>query len=179
MLKKILYAVAAIVGVLVAVGFVLPRQVHVERSVSIARPATEVFPLTNSLSRFNDWSPWADIDPAAKITFAGPDSGVGASMHWTGNSKVGTGTDTIVESVADRHVGLELEFSGRDKARSSIELVPAGGGTTVTWTFDMDAGVGPVGRYFGLLMDKFIGPDYERGLGRLKSLAEAAPRPEG
>jgi len=172
MLKKILYAIAVLVGVLVAIGFVLPRQVHVERSVSIARPAADVFPLANSLRRFNDWSPWVDIDPAAKVTFAGPDSGVGASMHWAGNSKVGTGTDTIVESVADRHVGLELDFGPQGKATSSIGLAPAGGGTTVTWTLDMDVGAGPIGRYFGLFMDRIIGPDYERGLGRLKVLAE-------
>jgi hypothetical protein len=96
-------------------------------------------------------------------------------MHWVGNSKVGTGTDTILESVADRHVGLELDFGPQGKAKSSIELVPAGGGTTVTWTFDMDAGAGPIGRYFGLFMDRLIGPDYARGLGRLKALAESAP----
>ena len=171
MLKKILYVILALVGVLLAVGFVLPRQVHVERSVSIDKPAAELFPLANSLRRFNEWSPWVDIDPAAKITFAGPDSGVGASMHWAGNSKVGTGTDTIVESVPDRHVGLELDF-GQGKAKSSIDLAPATAGTKVTWTLDMDLGAGPIGRYFGLFLDGMIGPDYERGLGRLKALAE-------
>ncbi len=175
MLKKILYVIVALVGVLVAVGFVLPRHVHVERSVSIARPAGEMFPRVNSLRKFNDWSPWVDIDPAAVITFSGPDSGVGASMHWAGNRKIGTGSDTIIESVADRHVGLELDFGGQGKSKSSIELEPAVGGTKVTWTLDMDLGAGPIRRYFGLFMDGMIGPDYERGLGRLKTLAEAPP----
>jgi len=39
----------------------------------------------------------------------------------------------------------------------------------------MDLGAGPIRRYFGLFMDGMIGPDYERGLGRLKTLAEAPP----
>ena len=177
MLKKILYVVAALVGVLVAVGFVLPRQVHVERSVSIGRPPADVFPLANSLKRFNEWSPWKDIDPTAQITFSGPDSGVGSSMHWAGNRQIGTGTDTIIASDTDRQVRLELDFGPQGKATSAIQFAPASDGTTVTWTLDMDVGASPVGRYAGLFMDRIIGPDYERGLARLKALAEAPPRP--
>jgi hypothetical protein len=174
MFRKILYAVFAIIAVLVVVGFVLPRQVHVERSIVVDRPPPAVFPYANSLRRFNEWSPWADIDPAAKITFDGPDSGVGSRMHWAGNKKVGVGTDTIVESAENRHVGLELDFGPQGKATSTIELTPTGGGTRVRWTLDMDVGAGPVGRYVGLFMDRIIGPDYERGLAKLKHLAEAA-----
>ena len=176
MLKAILYSIAAILGTLLVVGMLLPRQVHVERSVSVARPPAEVFPLANSLKRFNEWSPWRDIDPAAKITFSGPDSGVGSSMHWDGNKQIGTGTDTIIASLPDRQVRLELDFGPQGKATSAIELAPADGGTRVTWTLDMDVGSGPVGRYAGLFMDRIIGPDYERGLAKLKALAES-PRP--
>jgi hypothetical protein len=176
MLRKILYAVAGFVALVVVVGFLLPRQIHVERSQVIDRPAATVFPLVNSLKRFNEWSPWADVDPAAKLTFAGPESGVGSSLHWEGNKKIGIGTDTIVESVADRHVGLTLDFGG-SQATSSINLVAEGAGTKVTWTLDLDVGVNPLGRYAGLFMDRMIGPDYERGLARLKVLAEATPQP--
>ena len=81
-----------------------------------------------------------------------------------------------MESVPDRHVGLELDFGAQGKSKSAIEFEPAAGGTKVTWTLDMDLGAGPVGRYFGLFLDGMIGPDYERGLGRLKTLAEAKPQ---
>ena len=47
-----------------------------------------------------------------------------------------------------------------------------GDGTHVTWSFDSDMGAGPIGRYFGLLMDRMVGPDFEGGLANLKALAE-------
>ena len=31
---------------------------------------------------------------------------------------------------------------------------------------------GMMDRWFGLLMDRFIGPDYDKGLAKLKALAE-------
>ena len=37
-------------------------------------------------------------------------------------------------------------------------------------------GAGPVGRWFGLMMDRLIGLDYEKGLANLKTLAEGLPK---
>ena len=40
----------------------------------------------------------------------------------------------------------------------------------------IDLGGNPVNRYFGLIMDKMIGPDFEEGLAKLKEIAEAGTR---
>ena len=48
------------------------------------------------------WSPWAKIDPAAKITFEGPPAGTGAGYTWAGNNKVGEGRMTITDSQLER-----------------------------------------------------------------------------
>jgi|GEM_PF-6909325 len=40
-------------------------------------------------------SPYVSLDPAAKYSFAGPSAGPGASIAWSGNSKVGEGRMTI------------------------------------------------------------------------------------
>jgi len=42
-------------------------------------------------------------------------------------------------------------------AKSTIALAPQGSSTRVTWTLDIDMGAGPVGHYFGLVMDRMIG----------------------
>ncbi len=42
------------------------------------------------------------------------------------------------------------------------------------WTSGGDLGFNPMHRWFGLFMDKFIGPDFERGLVKLQELSEAA-----
>ena len=44
-------------------------------------------------------------------------------------------------------------------------------GTRLTWSFDANLD-SMVGRYMGLMMDKWVGSDYEGGLARLKELAE-------
>ena len=55
---------------------------------------------------------------------------------------------------------------------------PAGDSCMVHWIVEGDLGYNPVNRYFGLLMNKMMGPDFERGLEpkedcrRKKGLAE-------
>jgi hypothetical protein len=43
----------------------------------------------------------------------------------------------------------------------------------------MDVGLGgsPVSRWFGVFMDRMIGPDYERGLAQLRTFVESQPKP--
>ena len=55
-----------------------------------------------------------------------------------------------------------------------MRLRPEGSGTRVTWTNEGDMGTNPVNRYFGLMMDSMVGPDFEAGLKNLKALAERA-----
>jgi len=175
MLKKLLGALLIVVIVLVGVAYMLPRDSHVERSVVIDRPAAVVFPFVNSFKRFNEWSPWVQYDPNAKLTFSGPDAGPGAAMSWAGNSKVGPGSEIITESIPDKRVSVDLDFGDMGTSKASWLLSPAGNSTTVVWTLDANVGNNPIGRYMGLFMDKMVGADYERGLAQLKALAEKAP----
>ena len=46
--------------------------------------------------------------------------------------------------------------------------------TLVTWHAEGDFGFNPIARYFGPLMDGFMGPDFEKGLAGLKKKVEAA-----
>jgi hypothetical protein len=45
-------------------------------------------------------------------------------------------------------------------------------GTKVTWGDYADVGFNPYGRYFILFMDAFMGPDFEKGLNKLKNVIE-------
>lgn len=175
MLKKILLGIIGLAIVLALVGFLLPREVHVERSIVIDRPASVVFATVNSFQRFDEWSPWQELDPNMKQGASGPRSGVGATLTWSGNDKVGTGTQKITAVEPDRTVTTELAFDGMTPAKAEFRLAPAGTGTQVTWTMDSDMGTNPIGRYFGLMLDGMIGKDYERGLTKLKAVVEKLP----
>lgn len=175
LLKRLAFGLAGLFGLLLVVGFLLPSSARVERSVLIDRPASVVFPLLNSYQRFNEWSPWFGLDPAAEYTYSGAQSGVGASMAWKGNEQVGVGKQTITLSEPSRRLDTDLDFGDMGLAKAAFVLAPEGQGTRVTWSFSTDLGNNPLNRYFGLLMDKFVGADYERGLSQLKVLAEKLP----
>lgn len=173
-LKGLLVAVAAIVLLFVAVGLlVLPAQVHVERSTAIEASPAQVYQLVASMRRFNEWSPWADLDPAARYEYSGPGEGVGARMTWHSDKpEVGAGSQEVVAAVPGREVRVRLSFEGQGEAMSGFMLEPRDMGTVATWFFDMDLGMNPLMRWMGLVIDGPIGADYEKGLSRLKAAAE-------
>nr|WP_298131053.1 SRPBCC family protein [uncultured Pseudoxanthomonas sp.] len=177
-MKFIRWVLAAIVVlglVFVAGGLLLPSTTHVERSVVIDRSPSQVFATLDSFERFAAWSPWAEYDPQAKYTFEGPARGVGARMRWAGNRAVGSGSQEITASEPHHRIVVALDFDG-SQAQASYLLAPEGQGTRVTWAFDSAHGYNPFKRWLGLVFDRMIGADYEKGLARLKAMLEADPR---
>jgi uncharacterized membrane protein len=179
MIKKLLIGVAGLVVALAVIGLLLPRMSHIERSITIDRPAALVYATVNSFRLFPQWSPWQDLDPNMKQSVSGPPDGVGAKLVWTGNDKVGSGTQIITASTPDKSVESDVDFGGMGTAKSTFTLTDNGASTQVKWSLDSDMGKGPVGHYFGLMMDSMVGKDYERGLAKLKALIEAMPRGDG
>jgi len=157
-------------------GLLCPATSHLERSTLIERPPAEVFATLDSFGRFNEWSPWFEMDPTAKYTYSGPASGVGARMAWVGNSAVGSGSQEIMESVPDSRIVNALDFGG-SQAKAAFKLAPHGNGTQVVWSFDSEHGYNPINRLFGaLLLERVVGNDYEKGLAKLKGVLERSPR---
>lgn len=166
--------IVAILGGVVALASLKPNTFSVARSAVIAAPAEAVFARLVDFHEWRDWSPWAKLDPNATSTFEGPNSGVGASMAWSGNRKVGAGRMTILECVKDELLRIKLEFQRPMRAThaAAFELKPEGPGTRLVWTMkgknDFQA------KLFSLFVDcdRLIGADFERGLANLKALIE-------
>ena len=173
-LKNLAIGLVALVVILAGIGLLLPESAHVERSVvAKARPEI-VFRLLNNLHEFNRWSPWSDLDPNMTTSFEGPADGVGAKMSWSGNSTVGVGTQQIIESVPNKRVRASLQFSGYDHpSTATFTLTPQGEDTKIVWSYDTSMGYDIVSRYFGLMLDRWVGKDYARGLTVLARLAES------
>lgn len=176
-LKWLAISLAGLIVAICGVGFFLPDTAHVERSIVInAKPAT-VFTVLNGFALFNQWSPWANIDPAATNTVSGPHSGVGAMQAWAGNEDVGTGSQEIIESTPYTMIKIKLVFGDfTSENTATYTLTPEGEGTHLTWGYDTISGGNLMYRYFGLMMDGMLGPDYEKGLARLKTLVESLPK---
>lgn len=174
-LKYLFLIIAALAVVIVVVGFFLPKSVHMERSTTINASIDKVFQQVNTFEDYNSWSPWFERDPNAEYQFSGPETGVGAKMAWqSDDAQVGDGSQEIVESTYPKHVKTELMFGEDPKPGYAVftleELGPRE--TKITWSFEADFGNNIIGRYFGLMMDSMLGPDYEKGLASLKANVE-------
>jgi uncharacterized protein YndB with AHSA1/START domain len=174
MLKKILIGLVVLVALFLVVVAMQPSEFHVERTATIAAPPAEVFAQVNDLHKWDAWSPWAKLDPNAKIAFEGPEAGQGAAMSWAGNDKVGEGKMTVVESRPNEAVKLKVDFvkpfEGTSNSDFAFKL--EGDGTAVTWA--MSAHHNFMEKAFCLVMNgkKMIGDDMEKGLAQLKAAAE-------
>lgn len=172
MLRNILIGVGVLVLVLVGGAYLTPRHVHVERTVTIYAPPEAIFPYINDYRAFNEWSPWADRDPEAVYQYSNPPYGEGATMTWSGNDQVGSGSQEITLSDYPTRLETHLDFGAQGDAYAFFDLQPTDEGTDVTWGFDTDMGMNPIARYMGLMMDGLVGADYEQGLLNLRDLVE-------
>ena len=174
-LKIVLGIVVALAVAFVIGGMLLPSGQYVERSTVINADPAKLFTLVSDYREFNKWSPWAALDPDAEYEFSGPPTGVGSKMIWRSeHPNVGNGEQEIVDIEPGTMVRSKLTFEGFDTPSfATITLAPMANGTKVTWAFDANMET-MLGRYMGLMMDKWVGADYERGLARLKELAEKA-----
>ena len=147
----------------------------VERSKKIAAAPADVFTHVVDLHEWNKWSPWDAIDPNMTKTYTGEAGQVGSAYHWTGNRKVGEGQMTVTEVESPSRVAIALKFIKPFKSESDTELLvtPDGEGSDVTWR--MTGQHTRITKIMGIFrsMDKMVGPDFEKGLTSLKTVAEA------
>ncbi|MCB1167751.1 MAG: SRPBCC family protein [Leptospiraceae bacterium] len=163
---------AGLIAILVLVGFLLPSSYRISRSIEIQKSVDEVFPLVNNLKNQQKWSPWREMDPDMKIEWGSVLEGKGAKYSWTG-PKSGEGSMEITESIQNEKIVTALDFGQQGQATADFLFEPTGDNSVkVTWGFDGSPGMDLVGRYFGLIMESMLGPDYEKGLSHLKKLAE-------
>lgn len=173
MLKAILLTVAVVIAALLAYAAFKPDSFRLSRSATIAAPPEKVFALINDLRRFNEWNPFARMEPTVAITYDASSAGVGGAYHWKGE-KTGEGRMQITESIPAQRVTARLDFSKPFEAHNVVDfsVQPQGSGSTVTWAMH-----GPMPYLNRLMtvffdMDKSVGKDFEAGLTNLKALAE-------
>jgi len=174
----ILAAIVVLILLLLIIAALRPSNFRVERTATIAAPPADAFAQVNDFHKWEAWSPWAKIDPAMKQTYEGAPAGTGAIYTWNGNSKVGEGRMTILESKPTEHIRIKLEFMRPFAATNAAEFSfkPQGDETSVTWS--MDGNFNFMMKVMGLFMsmDKMLGGQFEKGLAQMSTAAQAAPK---
>jgi uncharacterized protein YndB with AHSA1/START domain len=179
MIKKIVTVFAVLFVIIAAFAVYValqPAEFRIERTATIAAAPADVFDQVNDFHKWEAWSPWAKLDPQAKVTFEGAPAGQGAVFTWSGNDDVGEGRMTLAESRPNELVRIDVAFVKPFEGGNISEFAfkPDGEQTAVTWT--MSGRNGFIGKAMCLFvdMDKMLGGAMEKGLAQMKSAAEAA-----
>jgi uncharacterized membrane protein len=153
-------------------GLTQGRGVKVERTVTIARPAAELFRFWRHFDNLPGIMP-----NIASVTTVSP-----TVSPWVGRGPAGTTVEWDAEVVADRQGELiawrsvgdsDLEHGG------SVQFVPAPGdrGTEVKVVLNAAAPAGPLGHLVALVFGKDPDREMRETLRRFKQLMEAGELP--
>ncbi|HVY69235.1 MAG TPA: SRPBCC family protein [Verrucomicrobiae bacterium] len=172
---NILLIIGAVVVIVVVIVAMQPAEFRLSRSTKVSAPPPAVFAQVNDFHNWENWSPWAKIDPAMKQTYSGAPAGNGAIYEWAGNSKAGAGRMTIVESRPGELVRIKLEFLKPFQAENQAEFTfhPQGNQTAVTWTMTGRKNFMFKAVHLLMSMEKMVGGQFEQGLAQMKAVAEA------
>jgi effector-binding domain-containing protein len=175
-MKKVLVILLGIIVILVIIGFVLPRNIDIVKSVNINAPAGSAFAEINDLEKWKDWSYWHNLyKDDMKITYGDVHAGTGGWYSWEGEES-GNGKATVTESIPNQSVKVDLDFMEQGTAKTWYTFEPEGNGTKLTMGFSVDMGINPLMRWVGmLLMKPEMNKAHEYSLERLKAIAEAKP----
>jgi len=172
-LKIFIFILIAFAGLYILACFIAPKKLQIEVEETIDAPPHLVYNLVNDLKKWQDWSPWLELDSNVVYTYTKKTEGVSASSTWKGNSKVGEGTQTIKESILGEKIKMALEFAGVDGiSYANWHFKEDGKKTKVSWDFDGSETAFPF-RIFNLLMKGGLKKSYKKGLTGLKNMAEA------
>ena len=122
----------------------IPTKWSVRRSIRVAAKPENIFPLIKDLERWPAWTEW-NRDRALKLTEIRQPQGV------------------KFKSEAE---------SGIWKFEGILLIKSKGPVSEVFWEVKGNSGANPIRRYFNLMMNRWIAPEFEHGLQRLKENAE-------
>jgi hypothetical protein len=172
-LKNISLIIIAIIVLFLVVAIFLPSTYKVERSAEINWPADSVYNYVADFNNFQAWNPWTPMEPGHKYEITGDSATVGQKYYWEGKT-IGSGQMTFTELKPYSYIKSDIEFLTPQSGKGIVEwnFEPQGEKTKVSWSITGEAGY-PIGRYFGLMMDSFLGKNFEDGMKNLKEKCEA------
>lgn len=178
MKKYILIAIGILIGLVAILAVVVamqPSSFEIERTATINAPAETVFDQVNDFHLWENWSPWAKLDPNMQTTYDGNAEGEGAEYTWKSEDQdVGEGKMTIVKSEPAEHIQIQLEFLAPFAATNTTDFHfdEEEGKTKVKWSMSGERDFMTKAICLVMDMDAMVGGDFEKGLAQLKEEAE-------
>jgi hypothetical protein len=175
-LKVILIVIAVIIAIPLILALFVKKEYSVEREIIINKPKQEVYDYVKFLRNQNNFSKWANMDPAMRKEFRGTDGTVGFVSAWDSDDKnVGKGEQEITKIKEGERIDYEIRFikpfESVAPAYMTTQAISANQ-TKVKWGFEGHMPY-PM-NVMQLFMDLpgMIGDDLQTGLNNLKNILE-------
>ena len=175
-INAFIYSIVVFVGIIVIlfiISLFLPTEYTVERSIIINSEPQEAFRYVNNLNYWQNWVIWnKKNDPTVEFIYKGPMSGVGAVQILKGE-QIDNRKLELTNVIRDKLIEYKL-MTEKNKyiMTGRFDFEKKNGKTKAIWSSYTRIGGNPLEKYFGLLMDKYVGSDIEEGLKNLKELVE-------
>ena len=175
-LKGILIVIGSLIALALIVALFVPKDYTIDRSITIDKPVAEVFGYVKYLKNQDEFSKWANMDPAMTKSYTGTDGQPGYISAWESkDDDVGKGEQEILKITEGSRIDYELRFIEPFESTSLAYLETDGvsiNQTKVTWSFS-----GHMKYPMNLMLlfmdfEKMIGEDLDTGLANLKERME-------
>ena len=133
-LKIIGILIIGVIIALVILGFFLPKQQVIVRSIDIKTKIDWAFNLVNNIENIENWSFWVKNDDSINITYGKIKAGEGASYNWT-SKKSGEGVYTITKTSKNKKIVIDLDFKKQGKGQAIWTFIDNGSSTSVEEKF--------------------------------------------
>lgn len=163
---KILGGAAAVLTLLLLVGYLLPADWEAEAELVSDLPADALFRYLDSPEGWRDWTAW----PESGVERSGPARGEGAAFSWD-DPELGSGSFTISRAVAPERVEYQVVVGSSMYTEGDLTLSAVPGGTRIEWRERGDLGRNPLMGYWALSMDRAQSDELRKSLDRLAAAA--------
>lgn len=174
-LKWLGLTLLSILVLLLVIPLFLPSDFHVERSIIIERHVDVVFTAVTNMKERSEWDPWIEMEPDAKMLINMTPNIIGSGFSWKGEV-IGEGKLKITEFLSNRYIKSKIEFISPQKMEADVlwSFDEMNGDTKITWAFEGTLSY-PIEKWYGIFLDKSMGPQFEKGLSNLKQFVEKIP----
>lgn len=168
-LKIVLIAMVVLVGGAAIWLATLNGRYDVTRTIFIAAPQETVFNQVADYKTWPNWGPWFSNDSTLTPSYGETTTGVGGTYSWVSDNS-GNGKMEFIEVTPHSALASQVTFEDMGGGTDYWIFEPKEGGTQVTWGFKGEMPF--FFRFMAAQMDAGIGPDYEKGLAKLKENLE-------
>ncbi len=166
-LKIVVGVVVLLLGVLLLIALLMDSEWRVERSAEVDAPPNKVMAFISMLPNWPEWTVWnTENYPEMKMSYAGPNWGVGAQQSWDDGSMVGVLEVTAYDPAAYMEYVVDMD-NGGFVMQCRIETRPVLSHSEVIWSCWGDTGASPIDKLMMVVFEPLIGKDFQGGLDKL------------